>query len=183
MAPCPGIVLRSAGPGDAAEIAGLWNAVIRDTPVTFNPVEKTAEEVAAMIAARDAGGRAVLVAEGDGGLLGFATYDQFRGGAGYARTMEHTIHLCRDARGRGLGRALMAALEAHACGAGAHVMVAAISGENPGGRTFHARIGYVEVGVMPQVGWKFGRHMDLVLMQKILAQQTSVMPDSGLGTV
>jgi phosphinothricin acetyltransferase len=47
-------------------------------------------------------------------------------------------------------------------------MFAGVSGENPEGRAFHARLGYVETAILPQVGWKFGRWMDLVLMQKIL---------------
>jgi phosphinothricin acetyltransferase len=161
-------IIRAAGPEDAAAIAAIWNGVIRDTLITFNPVEKSADEVAALMAARVAAGRACLVAGPPGAVLGFATYDQFRAGAGYARTMEHTINLLPAARGQGTGRRLMAALEDHARAAGVHVMVAGVSGANPAGRAFHARLGYVEAGVMRAVGWKFGQHLDLVLMQKIL---------------
>lgn len=160
--------IRAAGADDAPSIAALWNAVIRDTLVTFNPVEKTVAEVAALIAARAAAGRAFLVAGPPDAVLGFATYDQFRGGVGYARSMEHSINLVPGAWGRGIGRGLMVALEDHARAAGTHVMVAGVSSGNPAGRAFHARLGYAEVGVLPQVGWKFGQYLDLIMMQKIL---------------
>ncbi len=82
--------------------------------------------------------------------------------------MEHTVILTDAARGRGLGRALMAGIEAHAQAAGAHLMIGAISGANPAGLGFHARLGYREVGRLPEAGLKFGQWLDLVLMQKTL---------------
>lgn len=106
-------MIRAAAEGDVAGILAIWNPVIRDTLVTFNPVEKTVGDIARMIAERGAAGHGFLVAEEAGGIAGFATYGQFRGGAGYARTMEHTVMLAPSARGRGIGRALMAALEDH----------------------------------------------------------------------
>jgi phosphinothricin acetyltransferase len=160
-------VIRPAGAGDAGAIAALWNHYIRDTLVTFNFAEKSEEEVAAMIAARTAGGQAFLLAE-DGELLGFATYSQFRGGVGYARTMEHTVLLDAAARGRGVGRALMAAVEDHARAGGVHSLFGGVSGANPDGRAFHLAVGYAEVAVLREVGWKWGRWLDLHLMQKIL---------------
>lgn len=162
-------MIRPAEPRDIPQIAALWNAIIRETTITFNPHEKTEAEVAAFIAERTAQGHPFLVAQEGDLVLGFATYAQFRGGAGYARTMEHSINLAPLARGKGAGRGLMAALEDHARARGLHVMVAAISGDNGGSIRFHAALGYAQVGVMPQVGWKFGRYHDLVLMQKILA--------------
>lgn len=157
------MIIRQARPEDAEAIAALWNPVIRDTAMTFNSVEKTSEVIAEDIAAR----HAFLLAEDDA-LLGFATYGQFRGGVGYARTGEHTIVLAPDTRGRGIGRALMGALEGHAREAGFHSMIAGVSGENPGGIAFHERMGYAQVAVLPQVGWKFERWMDLILLQKLL---------------
>ena len=138
--------------------------MIAATAVTFNSLEKTTDEIAAMIAARPA----FLVAVEAGQVLGFASYDQFRGGPGYARSMEHTIILAPGARGRGLGRALMAALETHARGTGVHVLVAGVSAENPEGLAFHTALGFAEVGRVREAGHKFGRYMDLVLLQKIL---------------
>lgn len=162
------MAVRLAGPGDAAGIAAIWNPVIRDTAITFNAAEKTEAEVAALLAERAAAGHGTFVAGAPGEVLGFASYSQFRGGVGYARTMEHTVLLAEGARGRGLGRALMAALEEHARAAGAHSLFAGVSGENPAGRAFHAALGYVELAVLPEVGFKFGRWMDLHLMQKRL---------------
>ena len=161
--------VRPAAPADAGAVAAIWNPVIRDTAITFNSVEKTEGELAALIAERHAAGHGAFVAEVAGRVAGFAFYGQFRGGVGYRHTMEHTIHLSPKARGQGLGRRLMAALETHAAAAGAHAMIAGVSGENPGGRAFHAAIGYQPLAVLPEVGRKFGRWMDLHLMRKPLS--------------
>jgi phosphinothricin acetyltransferase len=160
--------IRAATADDALAICTIWNPIIRDTAITFNPVERSPAEIAEMIATRQAGPGAFFVAEDAGKVLGFASYAQFRGGLGYARCMEHTINLSPSARGAGLGVALMAVIEDHARGAGHHIMVAAVTGSNEGSVRFHARHGYVHVGTMPQVGWKFGIYHDLVLMQKTL---------------
>lgn len=162
------VTLRAAVPEDAAEIAALWNPFIRDTAVTFNSVEKTPEGLAADISAKAANGQAFILAELDGALAGFATYGQFRGGVGYAHTMEHTVILHQRAHGQGVGRALMAAIEDHARQAGVHSMFAGVSAENPAGVAFHKAVGYVEMARLLQVGRKFGRWMDLVLLQKML---------------
>ena len=160
-------MIRRATPDDGATIAALWNPYIRDTAVTFNAAEKTDAEVARLIADRDALGHATFVAEGPG-LLGFATYAQFRGGVGYATCMEHTVLLAPAAKGRGVGRGLVAAVCDHARAAGAHQMIAGVTAENPDGIAFHSRMGFAEVARIPEAGFKFGRFIDLVLMQKFL---------------
>lgn len=160
-------MIRPATAADCAAIAAIWNPIIRDTAITFTDLERTEAGLAQMLAEKAGAGFPFLVAA-DGGVLGFATYGTFRNGPGYARTAEHTILLGPQARGRGVGRALMAAIEEHARGRGIHSLWAGVSAENPAGRAFHAAIGYAEVAVLPEVGWKFGRWIDLVLMQKIL---------------
>jgi L-amino acid N-acyltransferase YncA len=161
------MLIRRATAADSAAIAALWNPYIRDTAVTFNAAEKTPDDVARMIAKRDTLGHATFVAEA-GGLLGFASYAQFRSGIGYATAMEHSILLAPQARGRGAGRALIAALCAHARQAGAHQMIAGVSAENPDGIAFHTTMGFATIARVPQAGRKFGRFIDLVLMQKFL---------------
>ena len=160
--------LRAAGRQDAQAIATIWNGYIRDTAATFTTAQKSAADVAGLIAARQSGGACTFVADEAGALVGFATAGAFRGGPGYRYTLEHSVLLAPQARGRGTGRALMARLEAAAHAGGAHVLVAGVSGENAAGLAFHRAIGFETVGRMPQVGRKFGRWMDLVLMQKIL---------------
>lgn len=158
-------MIRPARPQDAPAIAAIWNTLIRETTHTFTTVEKTAEDIAARLAE----GSPWWVAEVQGQVLGHATYGPFRSGPGYARTMEHSVHLAKAGQGKGLGRALMTALEDHARAAGVHVMVAGISGSNAAGLAFHTALGYAEVGRMPEVGQKWGQCLHLVLMQKILS--------------
>ena len=154
--------VRPATVADAPAIAAIWNRAIRETTITFNPDEKTVEEVAALVAER------CLVWDAGRGVTGFARYFQFRGGAGYRFTAEHTVMLADAARGQGAGRALMEALCEHARAGGMHSLFAGCSAENPGAVAFHAAMGFREVATLPEVGFKFGRWIDLVLMQKRL---------------
>lgn len=167
--------VRPARARDAEAICAIVNPIIRDTTITFTTEERTTEAVAAEIASRLP---AFLVAEIDGRVIGFASYGPFRGGPGYAATREHSIHLAPGLRGRGAGRALMEALETVAREAGVHVLVAGISATNPAAIAFHARLDFVEVARMPEVGRKAGQWLDLVLMQKAL--RAIGAPDSAL---
>ena len=162
-------MIRAASAQDAQAIAQIWNPVIRDTLITFTSAQKTHAEVAALMSDRQAAGHGFFVAVDAGKITGFATYAQFRAGIGYAHTMEHTVVLAPDARAQGTGRALMQVLEDHARAGGAQSIFAGVSAANPGGRAFHARIGYAEVAVLARVGHKFWQWLDLILMQKILA--------------
>jgi len=157
--------IRAAIPSDAPAIAELVNPMIRETAITFTSLEKDPSDLASAIAAAPG---TYQVAEVAGGVVGYATYFQFRRGPGYAHTMEHSILLAPQVRGQGVGRPLMGAIEAHARSVGAHSMIAVVSAENPAGVAFHSAIGFQQVAVLPQVGFKFGRWMDAVLLQKFL---------------
>lgn len=156
--------VRDAISADGAAIADIWNPQILNTVVTFNSVAKTAGDVAQMIEDRPC----FMVVEIDEHIVGFASYDQFRGGVGYRHTMEHTIILAPEAAGQGAGRALMQAVIEHARARQTHTIWAGVCAENEAGVAFHRAIGFTQVTVLEQVGRKFGRWMDLVLMQKRL---------------
>lgn len=172
-------MIRQARRADVPQIAQLWNAIIRETVITFNPQEKSDADVWRTILSRARQGHPFLVAVQDGAVLGFATYAQFRAGLGYARSMEHSINLAPAARGLGLGRRLMAAIEDHATARGMRAMVGAVTASNLASQQFHEALGYRVVGRMPQVGWKFGRFHDLVLMQKLLGEGVGDSGDPG----
>lgn len=161
-------MIRTAKAADAPALARLLNHWIEHTAVTFNPVPKTDNDIREMILSKAAAGHAFLIAEADGQVIGQASYGQFRGGTGYGTCMEHSISLLPGTHGRGLGRALLTAVEDHARTGGAHQMIAAVSGENPQGRDFHTCMGYRHIATIPEAGFKFGRFIDLVLMQKFL---------------
>ena len=163
-------MIRFARDEDAPRIADIQNVIIRDTAITFNSLEKSPFEIRAAIAELPC----FMVAELDGDVVGFASYLPFRRGIGYGRTMEHSIVLAPDARGQGFGRKLMTAIEDHATAAGVGSMWAGVSGENPDGVKFHASLGYVEIAKLPRVGFKFGRWMDLHLMQKWLSGDADI---------
>lgn len=148
---------------DVGAVLTLWNEVIAQTTITFTSAPKTADDIAGLIAKQT-----VFMARNGAETLGFATYSQFRGGDGYRLTQEHAIYLTDAARGRGLGRDLLLAVENHARAAGNHSLIAGISGENEGGIAFHTAMGFAHVGRVPEVGYKFGRLLDLILMQKHL---------------
>ena len=158
------MIIRNGVASDVAPIAAFWSPQIVNTSITFSSTPKRADDVAQMIAQRPC----FLVVELEGQTVGFVTYDHFRDDAGYQHTKELTIILAPMAQGQGAGRALLTAAMERARAQDVHVLVAGVSGENTNAIGFHKRMGFEPVGVMPQVGRKFGRWMDLVLLQKML---------------
>ena len=161
--------IRAAKLWDAEAISGVWNQIILKTDKTFNSIEVKPSDITAMIAEKGREGHPLIVAERNG-ILGFATYGQFRSSVGYARTMEHTIIVRDGAQRSGVGRMLMERIEEIAKTNNVHSLVAGISGTNNAAILFHRAQGFVQVGRMPEVGYKFGRWHDLVLMQKMVAE-------------
>jgi L-amino acid N-acyltransferase len=161
--------IRDATLDDLPAIVELLNvAVVETTALYTDDIIDVADRVP-WFEAKHRRGFPVVVAEIDGAVAGFATYGDFRdSGAlpGYRFTVEHSIHIARGHWGAGVGRALVVALLERARLAGMHVMVGAIDGENEASIRFHERLGFVETARMPQVGFKFGRWLDLVLMQR-----------------
>jgi L-amino acid N-acyltransferase YncA len=167
----PEVLIRDAVIGDVQAITDLYNALIPTTSVTWTETLTTRENRSTWLERQREEGLPVLVAEDTGEVVGFAAYEHFRGEGkwpGYRATMELSIHVAQSHLSRGVGRALIEALVERARAAGVHVLVAAIDGENEASIRFHERLGFVEVGRMPQTGQKFGRWLDLVLMQRVL---------------
>ncbi|MCB8875248.1 GNAT family N-acetyltransferase [Acidisoma silvae] len=160
--------IRAATEQDLPAILAITNHAIEHTNASWQTVPTTLEARLQWWQERVAAGQPVLVSEIDGEIAGFATYGSFRAYGGYVLTVEHSIYVDGRFQGRGLGRTFLTALLDHATAAGLHVMVGAISADNAISIKLHEQFGFAVVGRMPEVGQKFGRWLDLVLMQKIL---------------
>jgi len=166
------VTVRDATPADLPGVTAIYNALLETTTHEWTETLHTLEEREQWLADQRASGRPALVAIDDGEVIGWATYGDFRDSQrwpGYRFTIEHSIHVREDQWGRGVGRSLMDALVERARSEGRHVMVAGIDSANTGSIRFHERLGFVEVARMPEIGEKFCRRLDLVLMQRLLA--------------
>jgi phosphinothricin acetyltransferase len=160
--------IRPATEADLPAIAAIFNEVIATSTAIYADEPFSAEDRAAWFAQRVAAGYPVLVAEEGGGVAGLASFGDFRAWPGFRHTVEHSVHVRADARGRGLGTALVSALFEPARALGKHVMVAGIDAANEGSIRMHERLGFERGAVLREVGRKFGRWLDLAFMQKFL---------------
>lgn len=160
--------IRPAKIADIPAIIAIWNPYIRDTIITFTDHQKTEKSLAMSLAEKEALHQPFLVAKINKTIAGFATYAPFRPGPGYAFTMEHSIVVDPNATKRGVGRKLLSELEKIALENGVRSLFAGVSSENTTAIAFHTACGYETSAHLRQVGWKFGRWHDLVLMQKQL---------------
>jgi phosphinothricin acetyltransferase len=165
------VLVRDATLTDMPALRDLYNATIPTTTHAWTETLQTLEAREAWFARQCDRGHPVLVADDDGTVVGFTAYGDFRGEGkwpGYRFTVEHTIHIDEAYWGRGIGRRLLEELMARGRAAGIHVMVAAIDSDNRESIAFHERIGFTIVARMPEVGRKFDRWLELVLMQRII---------------
>jgi L-amino acid N-acyltransferase len=144
------------------EITEIYNdAVIRTTAI-WNDVQVDVENRRAWLAEREALGCPVLVAVSDlGRVLGYAALGNFRPFDGYRFTVEDSVYVRSDGRRRGTGRALVTALMDRARALGKHRMIAAIEATNSASIRLHESLGFERCGTMSEVGFKFGRWLDL----------------------
>ena len=163
-------MIRDANAADLPQILAIFNEVVATSTAIYRDDPTTLEERAQWFAARRQSGFPVLVCEREGAVLGFSSFGDFRGAfPGYRHTIEHSVHVRADARGRGLGSALVEALFPRAEALDMHVMIGAIDASNEASLRFHERLGFAPVGHLREVGRKFGRWLDLVFMQKTFA--------------
>ena len=165
--------IREAQEADLPAILDIYNDVVATSTAIYRDEPATLEDRRSWLAARRAEGQPVLVAVEGGEVVGFAGFGGFRPWPGYRFTVEHSVHVRADQRGQGVGAALMTPLIERAAALGMHVMIAGIDADNAGSIRFHERLGFTQVGHLREVGFKFGRWLDLVLMQRLLAPPAS----------
>lgn len=160
--------LRDAESADLDTITEIHNHAVVHTTAIWNEDAVDRADRAAWLADRTARGYPVIVAADETGVVGYASYGQWRPHSGYRHTVEHSVYVRGDQRGRGIGKMLMTALIERARADGMHVMIGGIESGNAASIALHERLGFREVGRMPQVGAKFGRWLDLSMLQLVL---------------
>ena len=160
-------IIRTATLADAPAIREIYNHEVENTTATMDLVPRSLADQEQWISDRS-GAFATIVAEVDGLVVGFAAFSPYKERAAYRPTVEDSVYVRRDLGGRGIGKALLTALIDVAASSGFHSMMARIEASGTASRALHTACGFREVGVEVEVGRKFNRWIDMVLMQRLL---------------
>lgn len=161
-------VIRDATGDDLPAILAIYNHAIETTTAVFTYVPHTLAMRQEWFADKQAKGYPVLVAEIEGEVVGFATYGPFRAWPAYRYSIEHSVYVAQSARRQGIARQLMAVLLSRARAQEFHVVIGGIVAENTPSLALHEGLGFEKVAHFKQVGYKFGRWLDLTFMQVVL---------------
>ena len=169
--------IRPAATPDIPDIQAIYAHHVLHGAGTFEEVPPSVEEMAERYDAIISKHCAFLVSTDATGVLGYAYYNQLRDRSAYRYTAETSIYVREDVRGQGVGKALVAALLTHAEAAGYRQMVAVIGdSENVGSIGVHSSLGFHRAGLLRASGFKFGRWVDTVYMQRALGQGDTDVP-------
>lgn len=172
--------IRPATEADIPAIAAIYDEAVATGTATFETHPPGPEEMSRRFAVLSAGGFPYRVAERAGILAGYAYAGPYHQRAAYNSTLEDSIYVARDARGGGVGRALLADLIAAAERIDARLMVAIIADSgSPASIALHASLGFSRVGTLSGVGYKHGRWLDTTLMQRPLGPGRDLPPTRG----
>lgn len=161
-----GIVIREAVAADAPAITRIYNYAIVNTTATFDTEEKTTEDRLAWLSDHD-GDHPVIVAEQDGEVVGWASLSRYAERPAYRHTVENAVYVSPEHCGMGIGRALLTRLIELSDELGHHAIIALVVAGNEASLRLHERLGFETVGVMKEVGRKFDKWLDVVVMERI----------------
>ncbi|MFB9109916.1 GNAT family N-acetyltransferase [Flavobacterium gyeonganense] len=162
------LTLRPATSNDLGKILDIVNHSILHTTANYSYEIQNLEVQTKWFEDKTAKNLPVVVADLDGEVVGFGSYGQFREKIGYQYTVEHSVYVIDNVIGKGVGSKLLTELIRLAKAQGYHVMIGAIDADNTGSIAFHEKFGFVSIGTIREVGYKFDHWLDLVFMQLIL---------------
>jgi len=169
--------IRPAQPRDLAVITAIYDAAVRHGTASFELDPPDQAEMVRRYESLRAGGYPYLVAELEGDIVGYAYAGPYRARPAYRWSVEDSIYVAPQAQRRGIGRALLARLVAEAEAGGFRQMLAVIGDSaNTGSVELHRAAGFRLVGTFENVGFKFGRWLDTVLMQRELGRGAAIGP-------
>lgn len=161
--------IRPATLDDLPECQAIYAHHVLEGTGSFDEIPPSLEAIAERHRLIVSAGRSWIVATDGTGLLGFAYFDQYRPRSAYRFTAENSVYVREDVRGQGVGKALVIRLLADARAAGFRQMLAVIGdSENVGSIGVHSSLGFQRAGILRDVGYKFGRWLDVVIMQHSL---------------
>jgi phosphinothricin acetyltransferase len=169
--------IRSAREADLPEILDIYNHIIVNTTAVYQYHPQTMDMRREWYHSKIRDGYPVFVAESEGKVVGFSSYGPFRAWAAYKYTIENSVYVLESQRGKGIARLLMQPLIDDAVARGYHAIIAGIDASNAASIRLHASFGFEEVAHFRQVGYKFGRWLDLKFMELLL--ETPANPVEG----
>ena len=159
--------LRVAVADDAEAIRSIYNVEVETSTVTFDLVPRSLAEQRAWLAART-GAHTALVAVDDGQVVGFGSLSPYKERPAYATSVEDSVYIARTHQGQGIGKLILGGLVETAQASGFHAMFARIVGGHEASISLHAKFGFELVGTEREVGRKFGKWLDVVVMERLL---------------
>ena len=162
------LAIRDASESDISSITIIYNDVIASSNAIYREESVPESERLIWYLDKKTNNFPVIVAVLNDKVIGYGVFGAFRFGEGYNHTVEHSVHVASDHRGRGIGKQILERLISLATEQQRRVMVAAIDSTNIGSIALHLKYGFVETARMPRVAQKKNELLDLVLMQKAL---------------
>jgi len=162
-----GVVVRPIVPDDAEATRRLYNAEVIGSTATFDLRPRSRAEHARWVADH-LGGHPAVVAVVDGEIAGFAAVSPYRSRAAYVTTVEDSVYVGAAWRGQGIGRRLLTDVVERAAGHGFHTVIARVEAGNTASVLLHQRCGFTVVGTEREIGRKFGRWLDVTVLQRML---------------
>jgi L-amino acid N-acyltransferase len=160
--------IRDARPADLPQLLTIYNDAVLNTTSVWTEEPRTMAAQVQWFDDKRATHKPVLVAAQGAEIVGFCSYGPFRAWPGYVYTVENSIYVAEAQRGKGIGSRLLASLIERARAQKLHAMIAGIEAENVVSIRLHQRHGFVAVGQLREVGYKFGRWLDLAFLQLLL---------------
>ena len=163
------LTIREATSDDAEAIRLIYNHEVENETSTMDLVSRTLETQREWIAARSGAFCAVVAVDNSGTVLGFGALSEYKDRSGYRSTVENSVYVRRDVARRGIGKQILLHLIETATVSGFHSVIARIEAQSLASRGLHSSCGFELVGIEKQVARKFGKWLDIAVMQKSLA--------------
>lgn len=172
------LVIRESKEADLADILGIYTPEVLHGLATFEQAPPSVEEMRRRRQSVLQMGLPYLVAELDDTVVGYAYANNHRPRPAYRNSIENSVYVTKEMHGKGIGKALLQALIERCENGRWRQMVAVIGGsENAGSIGLHENLGFRHVGVLKAVGFKLGRWVDTVMMQRPLGDGSKTLPD------